>query len=63
MAKTANLNARIEPALKEQAEEILTGQKQEELNTALQKGYDDILAGRTKPAKQVFDAVRRNHSV
>ena len=63
MAKTANLNARIEPALKEQAEEILTGQKQEELNTALQKGYDDILAGRTKPAKQVFDAVRRNQSV
>lgn len=63
MAKTANLNARIEPALKEQAEEILTGQKQEELNTALQKGYDDVLAGRTKPAKQVFDAVRRNHSV
>lgn len=101
MAKTANLYARIEPALKEQAEEILTALgipasnaitmfykqiilqrgipfemklpaekpvdmsalTQEELNTVLQKGYDDVLAGRTKPANQVFDAIRRNHGV
>lgn len=101
MAKTANLYARIEPSLKEQAETILaalgipasnaitmfykqiilqrgipfemklpaekpvdmSALTQEELNAVLQKGYDDVLAGRTKSADQVFDAIRRNHGV
>lgn len=27
----------------------------EELNTEIEKGYIDILEGRTKPAKQAFD--------
>ena len=101
MAKTANLYARIEPELKEEAESILTAlgipasnaitmfyrqiilQKglpfdvklpaarpvdmsrltQEQLDAELQKGYDDIQAGRTKPAKQVFDSIRRDYGL
>ena len=101
MAKTANLYARIEPELKEQAETILAALgipasnaitmfykqiilqrgipfemklperkpvdmnalSQEQLNTDLQKGYDDVLAGRTKPADQVFAAIRRDYGL
>ena len=101
MAKTANLYARIEPELKEQAEAILAALgipasnaitmfykqiilqrgipfemklperkpvdmnalSQEQLNTELQKGYDDVLAGRTKPADQVFAAIRRDYGL
>ncbi len=101
MAKTANLYARIEPDLKEQAESILTALgipasnaitifykqivlqrgmpfeirlqakkpldmsalTQEQLNAELQKGYDDVLAGRTKSADQVFDAIWREYGV
>ena len=101
MAKTANLYARIEPELKEQAETILAALgipasnaitmfykqiilqrgipfemklperkpvdmnalSQEQLNTELQKGYDDVLAGRTKPANQVFAAIRRDYGL
>ena len=36
---------------------------QEQLNTELQKGYDDVLAGRTKPADQVFAAIRRDYGL
>ena len=102
MAKTANLYARIEPELKEEAESILAmlgipasnainmfykqiilqrglpfevklpqsmkpldmhALTQEQLDAELQEGYDDVLAGRTKPAGQVFDAIRRDHGV
>ena len=101
MAKTANLYARIEPELKEQAESILTAlgipasnaitmfYKQiilqrgipfemklpeskpvdmsaltkEQLDVELQKGYDDVAAGRTKPAVQVFDAIRKDYGL
>ena len=101
MAKTANLYARIEPELKEQAETILAALgipasnaitmfykqiilqrgipfemklperkpvdmnalSQEQLNTELQKGYDDVLAGRTKTADQVFAAIRRDYGL
>ncbi len=98
MAKTANLYARIEPELKEQAEAILTALgipasnaitmfyrqiilqqglpfdvklpsakpvdlsrlNPEQLSEELEKGYSDILAGKTKPAKQVFDSIRKD---
>lgn len=101
MAKSANLYARIEPDVKEQAESILNAlgipasnaitmfYKQiilqrglpfevklpavrpvdvstltdEELNAELEKGYADILAGRTKPANSVFDNIRRDYGV
>ncbi len=101
MAKTANLYARIEPELKEQAEAILaalgipasnaitmfyrqvilqqglpfdvklptarpvdmTKLTKEQLDAELQKGYDDVLAGRTKPAKQVFDTIRKDYGL
>ena len=101
MAKTANLYARIEPELKEQAESILTAlgipasnaitmfYKQiilqrgipfemklpeskpvdmssltkEQLDAELQKGYDDVAAGRTKPGAQVFDAIRKDYGL
>lgn len=101
MAKTANLYARIEPELKEQAESILAalgipasnaitmfykqiilqrglpfevklpaarplgmdGLTKEQLDAALQEGYDDILAGRTKPAEEVFASIRRDYGL
>ena len=102
MAKTANLYARIEPELKEQAESILAALgipasnainmfykqiilqrglpfdvklpqsmkpldmgalTQEQLDAELQKGYDDAIAGRTKPAGMVFDAIRRDYGI
>ena len=98
MAKTANLYARIEPEVKEQAESILYAlgipvsnainmfYKQiilqrgipfeiklpqakivdmsklspQELDAELEKGYQDILAGRTKPAGKVFEEIRKD---
>lgn len=98
MAKTANLYARIEPEVKEQAEGILAALgipvsnainmfykqiilqrgipfemklpqtavvdmsrlTEQELNAELEKGYQDILSGRTKPANEVFDEIRRD---
>ena len=99
MAKTANLYARIEPDVKEEAENILTAlgvsvssainmfykqiilqrglpfevkipysrpldismMSEEEFNEELEKGYNDIEAGRTMPAGEVFDALYRTH--
>lgn len=96
MAKSANLYARIEPDLKEQAESILLSlgipasnaitmfykqivlQKglpfevklpttqfvdvssitDAQLDAELEKGYADIVAGRSKDAKTVFESIR-----
>lgn len=95
-SKTANLYARIEPNVKEQAESILsalgipvsnainmfykqiilhrgipfdvklpsespvsmTSMNEEQLNAELEKGYPDMLEGRTKPVEQVFSNIR-----
>ncbi len=100
-AKTANLYARIEPDVKEQAENILATLgipasnaitmfykqiilnrglpfevkiptvrpvnvaelTQEELDVELEKGYADMVAGRTKPARQVFADIRRDYGL
>lgn len=99
--KTANLYARIEPDVKEQAESILSTLgisasnainmfykqiilnrglpfdvkiptarpvdveelTEAELNTELEKGYEDMLAGRTKPARQAFADIRRDYDL
>ena len=101
MAKTANLYARIEPELKEQAEAILSAlgipasnaigmfykqivlQKglpfdvklpdnrpldmsdltREQFDTELQAGYDDATSGKSKPASEVFSAIRRDYGL
>lgn len=100
MAKSANLYARIEPEVKEQAETILNAlgipasnaitmfYKQiilhnglpfevklpdhplnvsrmtpEHLNTELEKGYEDIQAGRTRPVSEVFTDIRKEYGV
>lgn len=101
MAKTANLYARIEPELKEQAEAILSALgipvsnainmfykqivlqrgipfelklplerpldmstlSREQLHAELEKGYVDITAGRAKPAKDVFDSIRKDYGL
>lgn len=101
LAKTANLYARIEPDLKEQAEAILAALgipasnaitmfyrqiilqqglpfdvklpaakpvdlsrlTPEQLSEELEKGYSDILAGKTKPVKQVFDSIRKDYGL
>ncbi len=100
-AKSANLYARIEPDVKEQAESILSALgipasnainmfykqiilnrglpfevklptakpvnaaelTEEELNAELEKGYADIAAGRTKPAKQTFADIRKDYGL
>ena len=35
----------------------------EQLDAELQKGYDDVMAGRTMPAEQVFDAIRKDYGL
>jgi addiction module RelB/DinJ family antitoxin len=97
-AKSANLYARIEPDVKEQAESILSALgisassainmfykqiilnrglpfevkipaarlvnvaelSEAELNAELEKGYADMVAGKTKPAKQAFTDIRKD---
>ena len=56
--KSADLYARIEPDVKEQAELI-----EAELNAELEKGYADMAAGRTKPVKQVFTDIRKDYGL
>lgn len=99
--KSANLYARIEPEVKEQAESILSAlgitasnaiylfYKQVilqrglpfevklpasgpvnasalsdvQMNAEIEKGYADMLAGRTKPAEKVFAELRKEHNI
>lgn len=99
--KSANLYARIEPEVKEQAESILsalgipasnainmfykqiilnrglpfdvklpterpisvTELTDAELNAELEKGYADMVAGRTKPARQAFADIRKDYGI
>lgn len=99
--KTANLYARIEPDVKEQAESILstlgipasnainmfykqiilnrglpfdvkipTAKQvdvaeltESELNAELEKGYADMVVGRTKPARQAFADIRKDYGL
>lgn len=101
MAKTANLYARIEPDVKEQAESILSAlgipasnaitmfYKQiilqrglpfdvkipiakpidasaltdAQMDAELEKGYADMLAGRTKSVKAAFADIRKDYGV
>lgn len=100
-AKSANLYARIEPDVKEQAESILSALgipasnainmfykqiilngglpfevkipaarpadvselSEAELNAELEKGYADMKAGRTKPARQAFADIRKDYGI
>lgn len=100
-AKSANLYARIEPDVKEQAESILSALgipasnaitmfykqiilnrglpfevkipeskvlnvsalSETELNAELEKGYADMLAGRTKSAKKAFADIRKDYGI
>lgn len=97
--KSANLYARIEPDVKEQAESILSALgisasnainmfykqiilqrglpfevkipsarpvelsdlSEEQINAELEKGYADMMAGRTKPADRAFADIRRDY--
>ena len=99
--KTANLYARIEPDVKDQAESILNSLgipvsnainmfykqiilqrgipfevklpppqpvnmaalSEEELNAELEKGYADMLNGRTKSARKAFADIRKDYGV
>lgn len=100
-AKSANLYARIEPDVKEQAENILSTLgisasnainmfykqiilnrglpfevkiptarpvdvvklSETEVNAELEKGYADMVAGRTKAARQTFADIRRDYGI
>ena len=99
--KTANLCARIDPELKERAEDILSGLgitashaiemsyrqivmhqglpfgvevpvnapvdvsklTEEELDEEIEKGYADVLAGRTRDAKSVFEDLYTHYGI
>ena len=99
--KSANLYARIEPDVKEQAESILSALgisasnainmfykqiilnrglpfevkiptakavnvaelTEAEVNSELEKGYADMVAGRTKPARQAFADIRKDYGI
>jgi len=99
--KTANLYARIEPEVKEQAEAILSTLgipasnaitifykqiilnnglpfevkipasrpadvstlSEEELNAELERGYADILAGKTIPAEEAFARIHKEYNI
>lgn len=101
MAKTANLYARIEPDLKEQAEQILnaiglppssaitmfykqvvmqqglpfdarlnyripvdiSSMTRQEFDFELEKGYQDAVAGRTKPIDEVFESLNKEFGI
>ena len=101
MAKTANLYARIEPDVKEQAESILTALgipasnainmfykhiilqrglpfevkmpvrtmvdvsalSDAEMDAELEKGYDDMKAGRTKSVKSTFSDIKKDYGL
>lgn len=97
MAKSANLYVRMEPDLKEKAENILSALgipasnaitmfyrqivlqnglpfdvklpvdirslSEEQLNAELEKGYADVQAGRSRSAKSVFEAIRKDYGV
>lgn len=95
-AKTANVLARVEPEVKEQAEEIMSqlgipasvvinmlykqiilqrgipfsltipsapkaieDMSVAEFNTVMQRGYDEAKAGKSRPASDVFEDLRR----
>lgn len=99
--KSANLYARIEPEVKEQAESILSALgipasnainmfykqiilhkglpfevkipsalpvdisriSEQQINEELEKGYADMKTGNTKPAKDVFEDIRRDYNL
>ena len=49
--------------LPEQAELDMGKLTEAELDTELEKGYRDILAGRTRPTNQVFADIRREYHI
>ena len=64
-AKSANLNARIEPNVKVPATAAadISNMSTEALDAELEKGYADIKAGHTKPASQFFADIRKDYNV
>ena len=36
---------------------------EDQLRAEIQKGYEDVLAGRTKPADQVFAEIRKDYGL
>lgn len=57
MEKTTTLNLRINPTVKVFADSM----SDEEILEKLQRGYDDIQAGRTQNAAGAFAKFRENH--
>ena len=72
MAKSANIYARIEPEVKAEAEKILeilgivpnlAELTEEELEQEILKGYEDYLQGRTKPATDVLQELKKDYEL
>ena len=66
MEKTATLNLRVNPTVKERAEAVLSKlgvinadlMTDEQIHEKLQKGYDDMQAGRIQDAASAFAKFR-----
>ena len=71
MEKTATLNLRVNPVVKERAESVpkvpdeinMDAMTEEQLQTKLKKGCDDVEAGRTHNAADAFAEFRERHKL
>ena len=64
MARTANVFARVEPDLKEQAEQVLNpiayqALTKEQFNAEIEKGMEDIKAGKVYSADEIEAEMKR----
>ena len=64
MARTANVFARVEPDLKEQAEQVLKpiayqALTKEQFNAEIEKGMEDIKAGKVYSADEIEAEMKR----
>ena len=63
MARTVNVFVRVESEVKEQAEQVLTQFDIPMFNVEIEKGMDDIKAGRVYSADEVEAEMKREFGI
>ena len=64
MAKKVNLYTRIEPDVKDTLRHTNASTlSDEEMDAELEKGYENMKAGRTKSVKSAFDDIRKDYGL
>lgn len=69
--KSANLYARMEPEIKEQAESIsqtlgisdMSDLTEEQLDFELKKGYSDYESDKVNPVSKVFESMKEEYNI